>query len=264
MKFIKPLIGAAAIVAAFTSMASAQSIVHRYEMNGNANDSVGTATGTVVGGTFGGGAFTPTGGQGMSLPTAAVAGLNNAFTIECWYTWNGNGEYQTVFSFSDNTQNNFLINVARRGNESIQGSAFRVNGEDQTLITGPTNQTPGTSGPLTQIVITFDGISTGTFYVNGVASMTMTNINPAFDLSVFTKIGIGGNSPYPDPSVGGTISDFRIYNGALTAGQVTALNGLGADASNGAIVAAIPEPSTIALLVGAGVAGLVIRRRSRA
>ncbi len=100
--------------------------------------------------------------------------------------------------------------------------------------------------------------------MNGVFQVSITNVPDSFDLSSFTQIGVAGSSPWGDDSFHGTISDFRIYSGALDANQVSGIFALGADASNSAIIAAIPEPSTIALLVGAGVAGLVIRRRSRA
>ena len=140
-------------------------------------------------------------------------------------------------------------------------SAFKVAGTER-FVQGPTNAV----NTLTQVVVTYDGNATANFYVNGTFANSITNVDPNFNLSSFTQLGIAGSSPWPDDALNGTVSDFRIYGGALTGSQVTALNGLGADASNAAIngVVAVPEPSTIALLVGAGVAGLVIRRRSRA
>jgi hypothetical protein len=261
MKFIKPLIGAAAIVAALTSMASAQSLTHRWDMS-SVNDSVGGLVGTVVpNATLTGGVLTPTGNNGLTLPAATVSGINDAFTIETWYTFNVSSGFQTLFSFSNGTNQDYLINVARRGDSGDQSAAFKVAG-NETFVTGPINAT----GVLTQVVIVYDGNTTASFYVNGTFSNSINNVNANFSLSNYTTIGVGGNNPWNDPSVTGTISDFRIYTGALTAGQVSALNGLGADASNGAIngVVAVPEPTTVALLVGAGVAGLVMRRRSRA
>jgi hypothetical protein len=295
MKFIKPLIGAATIVTAFTSIASAQSIVHRYDMNidGTANDSVGTADGTLsAGATIAGGVLTPQDGgnpsggtgRGVVLPTTAVAGLSGSFSIECWYSWDGTGGYQTLYSFSNGSNANSLVAVAKRQGEAnlaSQSSAFKWAPDNtETIVQTRTNKNPGAAGGLVlaSVVTTYDATTNmASIYLNGaiVSAIDLNNSQPVgsttgtlaitgFNLSSLTQLGIGGSSPYTDEVVNGTISDFRIYSGALSLSQVANIYSLGADASNSAITAAIPEPSTIALLVGAGVAGLVIRRRSRA
>lgn len=231
-------------------------------------DIIGTANGTLGAGasltggvlTAAGGAGNPGGGtgNGLNLPTSAVAGLNNAFSIEVWYTWTGTPGYQTVFAFSNGTNNDYLINVADRGNApGNQSSAFKTSGAE-TYVQGPAN-TPNT---LTQVVVSYDGNTTANFYVNGVFANSISNINPNFDLSSFTQLGIAGNSPWGDAVLSGTISDFRIYEGALSGAQVTTLNGLGADATNAQIFAAVPEPATLALL-GLGSAVVMLRRRRR-
>lgn len=292
MKSIKPLIGAAAIVAAFTSMASAQSLVHRYDMN-SVNDSVGTAAGTLAAGaTLNGGVLTPVdganagggNGNGLNLPTSAVAGLSGSFSIECWYSWDGTGGYQTLYSFSNGSNANSLVSVAKRqGEQNIasQSSAFKwAPNNAETIVQTRTNKNPGAAGGLVlaSVVTTYDATTNmASIYLNGavvsaidlntnqpIGSTTGTLPITGFNLSSLTQLGIGGSSPYTDEVVNGTISDFRIYSGALSQSQIASIYGLGADASNSAITAAIPEPTTVALLVGAGVAGLVMRRRSRA
>lgn len=252
-------------LAATTSFA--QSIVHRWDMN-TVNDIIGTANGILgTGAQLSGGILTPAGGggnpgggtgNGLNLPVSAVAGLNDAFSIEVWYTWNGTAGYQTVFAFSNGTNNDYLINVADRGNApGNQSSAFKTSG-NETYVQG----SAFTPNVLSQVVVTYDGNTTANFYVNGVFANSITNVNPNFNLSSFTQLGIAGNSPWGDAVLHGTISDFRIYEGMLDGTQVSTLNGLGADATNGQIIAAVPEPGVLALL-GGSAAMLLIRRRRR-
>lgn len=257
------------VLAAFLAPTSfAQSIAHRWDMT-TVNDIVGTANGILgAGAQLSGGILTPAGGagnpgggtgNGLNLPTSAVAGLNDAFSIEVWYTWDGTGEYQTVFAFSNGTNNDYLINVANRGNPNVgkQSSAFKTSGNEVFVLGNAF-----TPNALSQVVVTYDGNTTANFYVNGVFANSITNVNPNFDLSSFTQLGIAGNSPWPDSPLHGTVSDFRIYSGILGDSQVSALNALGADATNEQIISAVPEPSVIALLGGAAAMLLIRRRRS--
>jgi cellulose 1,4-beta-cellobiosidase len=62
-------------------------------------------------------------------------------------------------------------------------------------------------------------------------------------LATLTYIGINGGSPWGDNSINGSTRDFRIYGQALTAGQVTNLYALGAEASNAAITAVLTPPA---------------------
>jgi len=83
-------------------------IVHRYSFENDANDSVGTSHGTLVGGaTIAGGALTLAGGtsgQYLDLPNGLVSSLTNA-TLEAWVTWTGSagGMWQRVFDFGSST-----------------------------------------------------------------------------------------------------------------------------------------------------------------
>lgn len=264
MKKTPVLLVALAAFAATTSFA--QSIVHRWDMN-TVNDIVGTANGILgTGAQLSGGVLIPAGGEGnpgggtgngLNLPTSAVAGLNDAFSIEIWYTWDGTGTYQTVFAFSNGTNNDYLINVANRGNaQGNQSSAFKTSG-NETYVQGSAFAT----NVLSQVVVTYDGNTTARLFVNGVFANAITNVNANFNLSSFTQLGIAGNSPWGDDVLHGTVSDFRIYEGTLTDSQVSSLHGLGADATNGQIIAAVPEPSVIALLGGAAMTTLLFRRR---
>jgi hypothetical protein len=263
---------------ALVSSANAASLEHRYDFN-TINDTVGTANGALVGtATISGGALVTDGGNGavngtwsgtgprMTVDGSAVSGLTGAFTVEDWFTCTTNWpKFDTLYSFSNSTIDNYLLATPVRGGDPWQSSvAMRGAGGTATggwdyFANGIYLDTPS----LHQTVATYDG-TTLTYYVDGVlanyASLPATVTNPGFNLSTLTSIGINGGSPYGDPTLTGTTYDFRIYSGALSADQVASVYALGSDASNAAISAvAVPEPSTIMLLVS-GIFGLLYAR----
>jgi hypothetical protein len=66
---------------------------------------------------------------------------------------------------------------------------------------------------------------TGTIYVDGVAVRTGTTTVLPKDLGVTTQNWVGRSEYTTDPFFNGQLDDFRIYNVALTAGQVRYLAG---------------------------------------
>ena len=242
-------------------------LVHRYDFNtaNSANDSVGTANGTLVNGaTVANGVLTTVGGgsgQGgtapaANLPGAATAGITGDFSIQTFFTQTTVANFATLFSLATN-QDNFLIAVPNRGDTNALSLAARVNGGNQLILNGPA-LVSGTQYSMTGTYLASSGLLS--LYINGafVQSGTITGLN----LSSFTAFnGISGNAPYPDPAFTGTNADFRIFNNALTAAQVSTLRGLGPDATNAQINAAVPEPSTVIMLTAVGMGGLFLRRR---
>lgn len=250
------------------------SFEHRWDMSYDpvtktVFDTVGGANGLLVGGaTISGGVLTPVNGvnpaggsgQGVNLTADAVAGIDGAFSIEVWYTRVGESAYKTLFAFTGGegkNSDNYLIAVQKRGGNE-QSSAFKWNGIEKLALGAPNAQ-----NQLSQVITTFsDGIAS--FYLNGVLQSTITDIDPAFQLSSLTTLmGIGGNSPWPDEVLQGTISDFRIYSGALDDSQISALYALGADATNEQIFAVVPEPEAYAIGMLALLALLIYSRSRR-
>ena len=268
---------AAGAVFATASVSHAQ-LAHRYSFDNGATDSVGTADGTLLGGTISGGSLTTgsatTGagnGQtnGVSLPAGAVAGLNGSFTIQSFIQPLGfpQGDFRTGFAFSDGTDQNFTAYTLVRNGPDFNSSVAVEEGTAApgVFLLGPPQDGPGAAPALKDVVFSYNAAtSTGTYYVNGTLLATATNL-PDLDLSTQgAKIGINGNAPFlGDNSVTGSTLDFRIFGNALNAAQVTALDGLGADASTAAINAAVPEPVSLGLL-GLGGLGLLTRRRRTA
>jgi hypothetical protein len=259
-------------------------LLHRYDFSVDSTtsvaDTVGTANGTLVGtATVTGGSLVTNGGNGtingiwtgtgprMTLDPSAVSGITGAFTIEDWFTCTtGWPKFDTMYAFSDTTIDNYLLAAPVRGYSpwpsgvAVVGAGGLARGSSwDYVVQGIYLDTPS----LHQTVITYDG-TTFTYYVDGVlanhAALAATLVNPGFNLSLLTAIGVNGGSPYSDPSLTGSTSDFRIYGQGMTADQVAALYALGANASNAGISQVIPEPGTVALSLAA--VGLLLRRRS--
>ncbi|HUO08367.1 MAG TPA: LamG-like jellyroll fold domain-containing protein [Phycisphaerae bacterium] len=258
-------------------------LLHRYDFSADGSDSVGSASGTLVGSaTVTGGALVTNGGNGtvdgkwggagpmMTLDPSAVAGITGAFTIEDWFSaTTGWPKYDTLYAFSDTTNANYILGAPVRGYSPWPSGVGLIGGGGTTranagvwdyVLSGIYLDTPGPH----QTVLTYDG-TTFSYYVDGAlanfSGLSATLVDPGFNLSTLTAIGINGGSPYDDPSLTGSTYDFRIYGGALSADQVASLDSLGSDASNAAIGQIVtPEPASLGILA-VGASALISRRR---
>jgi hypothetical protein len=259
-------------------------IIHRYTFNGNANDSVGTANGTLVNATTSGGQLvldngpgvasnTPT-GKYVSLPAAAFptgAGGLTSFSLELFYNWvgqppGGGQTWNRLIDFNNGTDTTvtpprqYLFLTPRSGaqptntvryaiTQNDPGNEFQVNGTDQSP-----------SGTPTFMALTYDAASTtGTLYVGTGTTLTQVgqNLTTALDptqLSGITNFWIGRSAFNGDPLYNGTIDQLDIFASGRTGAQVLA------DFLAGPVP--VPEPSALAL-TGAAALGLAVWRRRR-
>ena len=253
--------GTTSIVASYSSLglSATQSLqvvnvptalVHRYSFNdGTANDSVGGANGTLMGNA------TVSGGQ-LVLPNAtsaapatdylqlpagilanSVNGPNNdpAVTVEAWatfkagqYTWanlfdfgnrdgSGLAEYDIHLCFHAN-DNSTTAGISDSDNANVDyqfidlGSGTSLDGDTEEHIVVVFNPPAGYEA------IYFNGVLAGANY-----DVTI----PMFGVQAVRNI-IGADN-WPDPGMQGSIDEFRIYNGALTANEIAATDALGPD-----------------------------------
>lgn len=222
----------------FTLPLAAASLVNRYSFTGNANDSVGTAHGTLLGGaTISSGAVVLNGsGAYVDLPNGLIAGLSD-ITVEMWLTDNNSGGWSRIFDFgfsnagegASGSGTNYLFLTPQSGS-GVLWSGIVVNnlGGEQGV------EWAGTRLPASaqkHVVLTLSATtSTGRLYVDGVlvGENTALTFNPT-QLGNTVNNWIGRSQWSADPYFNGSINEFRIYNGALTATEVQDNYGFGPD-----------------------------------
>lgn len=234
-----------------TAPSSAQALIHRYSFNGNAKDSVGTADGTVVGSVtlatapgVNGAAIFPGGTSSTSpsyiqLPTSSVSALQNA-TVEVFTTnfavpkdvqGQPGGKFQALFAAGTSYGNltNYAILCPNRDGAGI-GIGTRANNAAETVVTSH-DPLPAMYGNHV-VDLVFSGFSTvgstgvETIYLDGVQVAQGATVNSfarvAAGTGGITTVGIGGGSPFNDPTFIGAMCEVRIFDGSLTASQIAA------------------------------------------
>jgi hypothetical protein len=154
----------------------------------------------------------------VQLPNGIVSGLHD-FTISAWVNPSSTPTWARIFDFGTGTDK-YMFLAASAG--STPRFAITVNGNGangEQIINAPT---PLPLGQWTNITITLAG-NTGTMYVNGQQVAQNTNITLTPSSMGNTNQNYIGKSQYPDPLLPGAIDDFQIYDHALSASEVGAL-----------------------------------------
>ena len=196
---------------------------HRYSFNGNANDSIGNANGTLLGDavvTNGSLVLDGTAGTYMQLPSNLFTGANaTALTVEFWATFGVNQNNSYVFSFGNT---NIILGTVNGSQYVIYtphysgGQALYITPSDSGFAQSAT--APNNLDNLTvHVACVIDSPDqTLAIYTNGVLESINTNltISLANVNDVFSYIG---GSLFPaDPDLNGSIDELRIFNGALS------------------------------------------------
>jgi len=228
----------------------ATALVHRYSFNEvggtNVADSVGGANGVLAGGlagnaaTLGAGQVNLPGGTASNVDPSLIAGyvdlpnyllrpLVNA-TFETWATWQGSGDWQRIFDFgTSNGGEGFSNNEGGYMFLNAQPWRFAVrdipsNGEPVIINNGamPTGTEFHMVAAYNFTANTTQIYTNGVLAVSGNASVQINTIN---DVNNWL-----GRSQWGDQCFMGSINEFRIYEGALTASQVAATFAAGPNA----------------------------------
>lgn len=198
------------------------SLIHRYSFEGDAKDSVGTAHGTLMGGaTISDGALSLAGaksGQYLDLPNGLISSLTS-LTIEAYVTWTGSGggDWQRVFDFGSS---DMAEGAAGTGDKYLFLSARTLracytNASPSAEIYTDSN-TPLTASP-TQLAVVVDGTAhTLTLFLEG--NSTGAAVPLTQPLSAINDVNnwLGRSQFANDDYFAGKISEFRIYDAALT------------------------------------------------
>ena len=196
--------------------------------DGTANDYIGHANGTLVGGAFisGGSLVISAQGQWMEMPADSIA-LNtyDEITLEAWFTptKNANPGF-SMLSFFGNTQNSIGVNyyfMTSAREDDVSRTAISCNNTStpwsaETGVNGPEYD----DGELHHMVstLTSDSIK---LYIDGALTGAMlldTNNNISRISTAFAYLAKSGYNG--DPQWIGRINEFNIYNKALDSTEV--------------------------------------------
>ena len=201
----------------------------------------------------------------VSLPAGVVGSLNN-FTIAFWARLDALADGAPLFDFGTGATS-YLRLTARDGSTGALRFAITTAGAAAEQRVDGAAALP--TGAWTHVAITV-GQGLGILYVNGVETgrNAALSLTPA-DLGATTQNWIGRSQSADDPYLGGQVDDFRIYGGALAAGEIQALaNGtagalrtpwssqdIGSTALAGAAASTVPESRFSLTASGADIFG---------
>lgn len=255
--------------------------VHRYEFSGNADDSAGTADGTLVNNTgnsaYADGQLTlgndgsqssngKANGDYVDLPNGIISALGTSGSFESWTTWDGpEGSYwQRIFDFGTSdggedvspggTNSTYIFATPLGGGGALRFGYREGSAAWEQVI-------DGTEGPLPldeqkHVVVTWDGDGdVASLYLDGVLQ---SEGQTHFELSdIIDNNNWLGRAQWNDPMLTGSYNEFRIYDYPLSANQVLGNFQAGPD-----VVNLVPEPGTLVLLLTALLGlGVWCRRR---
>lgn len=155
----------------------------------------------------------------VSLPVNVVGTLNN-FTLSTWVHLDAATIWSRIFDFGSGEEAYMFLTPNAGGSNKARFTITNSGGTGEQVIDG-TAELP--TGTWTHVAVTLSG-DLGILYVNGIEvgrneSMTLKPL----DLGATNQNWIGRSQYATDPYLNGRVDDFRIYSGALSAGDVLAL-----------------------------------------
>ena len=239
---------AAIVLAAGPISASTEAArTHTYTFNsGNANDSTGSAHGTLMGAANVSGlgqlVLPGAGADFATLPAPTIAiNTYTDVTFESWLTRTGaGGAWQRLFDFGDtNTETgfgrNYIFYTPNSGpgdNRAVVSDTDPGFDSEDIAAAGPA-LTPAAEH---HVVVRYDSAANGgngmmDVFVDGVLGGSVPITKPLSSLS--NNLAYLGESLYPaDANLNGAINEFRIYNHALTDQEIADNNYFGPTPSN--------------------------------
>jgi hypothetical protein len=200
-------------------------LAHRYSFTSDTSDSIGGADGTPQGAaSVSGGQLQLTGDNAdyLQLPNNLLTNYSSV-TVDTWVTFASVQNWSRLWEFTDiggATQNEFYYAPGwnpNPPNAQVYNAGFPFGGSTQIS---------GALGSQAYHITCEYGNGLLAIYTNGVLESEITNqIAPASSAGL-NSVTIG-HSPFNDPGINGSIDEFRIYNGLLSADEIQASDLLG-------------------------------------
>ena len=242
-------------------------LAHRYSFNEAGGTSLADSIGGAAwngrlpnGGALAGGQLTlsPAASQYVSLPAGIVGSLSN-LTLMAWVNLNATATWSRIFDFGNGTTSYLFLTPQTGGTVRFAITTNSNTGEQQ--INCSSVWSPGV---WHQVAVTLSP-GQGILYLDGLAVGTNRSLtlSPA-SLGVTTNNYLG-KSQWADPYLDGSLSEFRIYQGALSAAEIAATAALGVDqqlSSNRPAVSVVNTGTNLTLSWPLASAGFTLQWRT--
>jgi hypothetical protein len=207
-----------------TPTSSGSDLWIKYNFDGNANDSSGGGrNGTLnnspafVTGKIGQAVDLNGSNQYVSLPSGSLSSLSN-FSVAAWVKLDTTSAWRRIFDFGTGTS--VYMFLAPTNGSVVRFAITTGGGSAEQRIDGTAALPTGT---WKHVAVTKNG-NTGILYVDGAQVGQNTNLTLGPNSLGSTNNNWIGRSQYSaDPYLDGQVDDFRIYNRALSASEVSAL-----------------------------------------
>ncbi|MCW1883145.1 choice-of-anchor D domain-containing protein [Luteolibacter flavescens] len=205
---------------------------HRWSFASDASDSEGGATAELLGETTvsGGSLVLPGGGlrtNMASIPVGLTFARSRSLTIEAWVTPASEDQmWRKIWMFGTPSTGPFAatyIDFSQRSDIPNQSPSlsFRTPGRGEVVTRGEPNPPMLPANVESHLVAVYDSENDViSLYRDGTLIDSVGWIGEMHELGITTENYIGAALLFGDADWGGTISEFRIWNGALSATQV--------------------------------------------
>lgn len=155
----------------------------------------------------------------MQIENGVVSNLTD-FTISTWVKLNSSSNWSRIFDFGTGSATNMFLTPQNGGTGNYRFAIKYNNGSEERI---DTSMAP-TLDAWTHVAITMSG-SVGIMYIDGVEVGRKEDFTLSPSSLGETTQNYIGKSQYPDPILDASLDEFRIYNRALSAQEITDLYG---------------------------------------
>jgi hypothetical protein len=166
-------------------------------------------------------------GAYVNVPASLNAmGATTAVTIAAWVNITTDRMWARLWDFNNSSTTGYMFLTTYQGVTTPNSVRFAISttgNAGEEIVSGPARLSTGTWHHI--VVVLGTGTTyTGTLYVDGasVATNAAMTLRPS-SLGNTANNWIGRSAFTADPYFSGLVDDFRVYNRALTAAEITAL-----------------------------------------